>query len=104
KDELQQLKEDYHPLLNEESLLYLPADIGYLESDQGVLVRQFSLFHSLELTFIEMEVVFIELEILLLKFLVKISPEVTAKDLLAPCRNPGRVHGRDNGKNMYQRM
>ena len=51
-----------------------------------------------------MEVVLIELEILLFELLVEVSPEVTAKDLLAPRRNPGRVYGRDNGKNMYQRM
>ena len=53
---------------------------------------------------IKMEIVFIEPEILLLKLMVEISPKVTAKDLLAPWCNPGRVYSRDNGKNMYQRM
>jgi hypothetical protein len=51
-----------------------------------------------------MEVVLVEFEVLLLKLLVKISPEVTAKDLLASRCHPCGVNGRDNGKNMYQCM
>ncbi len=64
------MQEHDHPFLNEEPLLDLSANVGNLESDQRVLVRQLTFFHRLELTLIEMEIVFIELEILLLELLV----------------------------------
>ncbi len=38
KDKLQQLEKDDHPLFNEETLLYLPANVGDLEGDKGILI------------------------------------------------------------------
>ena len=98
------MQEYDHPLLDEESFLYLPADVGDLKCDERVLVRELSLLHCLQLALVEMKVVLIQLEVLLFKFLVEVPPEIASKDLLAPHRNPGRVYGRDNGKNMYQCM